>query len=295
MPVLLALFSSALWGTADFLGGNLTKRMSSYVVVGWSQAFGLASVVLICSTFHGWGNWASVLWVGVGTGVSAYFALVFFYSALSQGTMGVVAPITATGAVVPVLFGLLTGDKPSWLQGAGIAVAFVGVIAASGPEISGRNESGWRPLVLAGLSAIGFGVALSFLAVGSRTDVVATLGVERVVTVGLALGSLAVALIRQRSGHGGNGSALTRARDLVALSRPDVVATAAIGIFDIGANIAFGVSTTLGLLSIVAIGGSLYPVVTVILAGIVLKERLARIEKIGVSLALLGVLLISAG
>ena len=90
--------------------------------------------------------------------------------------MGVVAPITALGAVVPVVFGLVEGDQPTALQGVGVVVALVGVVLASGPELTGAKGAGAGPLLLAVVAAVCFGVALTLIALGSRTDALATLG-----------------------------------------------------------------------------------------------------------------------
>jgi len=285
MPILLALASSLLWGTADFLGGTLTRKRSPYVVVGWSQVAGLVLILAAAAVVDRWAVWPDVFLVGAAAGVVGYAGLISFYTALARGTMGVVAPITALGAVVPVVFGLVDGEKPSAVQGAGVVVALVGVVLASGPEIRGAKGAGAGPLLLAVVAAVCFGVALTLIAVGSRTDALATLGVMRVTTVAVSVLLLAVVMLRTRR----------RPAELAAVTRPEVLPLVAVGGFDVTANVTYGIASTMGLLSIVSVAGSLYPVATVLLARFVHHERLMRVQQIGVVLALIGVMLIASG
>ena len=189
--------------------------------------------------------------------------------------MGVVAPIAAMGVVVPVAAGVLDGDRPALIQVLGLVVAIVGVVLASGPELTGK--AGMRPLVLAALAAVGFGLSLTFLAKGSESSVPLTLMLMRasslVVVVVIALAVRSV---------GG-----VRARDLPIL--------AGVGVGDVTANLCFALASTRGLLSLVAVAGSLYPVATIALARFVHHERLARIQYAGVAGAIGGVALIAAG
>ena len=283
MAVLLGVLSSALWGGADFLGGLLTRRRPSAVVVLWSQVAGFIGLLGIGVWRADWAAWAQVLPIGLATGVCAWVALLCFYTALATGTMGIVAPVTSIGVVVPVAYGLATGDRPSSWQSAGIALAVIGIVLASGPEVRGRT--GWRPLLLALVAAAGFGAALTLLSIGSQTDVIATLGVERVATSGLSLLLLL------------GGAALRHRpwRAEIAISPRDMSWCVGIGAADVGANVLFGVATTVGLLPVVSVASSLYPVATVLLAAVILKERLARVEIFGVALSLLGVALIAGG
>jgi drug/metabolite transporter (DMT)-like permease len=285
VPVLLALLSSLLWGTADFLGGTLTRRRSPYTVVGWSQVAGLVVILVAALIVGDWSPWTQVVLVGIAAGATGYVGLLSFYTALARGTMGVVAPVTALGAIVPVVFGLIEGDQPSGVQGIGVVVALVGVVLASGPELTGAKGSGAGALLLAVVAAACFGSALTLIAVGSRTDALATLGVMRVTTVAMSVLLVLVVLVRSRSA----------ARAAVRVSRAEVVPLGAVGVFDVTANITYGIASTLGLLSIVSVAGSLYPVATVLLARFVHHERLMRVQQIGVALALVGVGLIASG
>lgn len=217
MAAALALLSSVLWGSADFGGGLLTRRLSAYAVVGASQAAGLLAVtvaVVATGGFDadpGWLPWA------VAAGAAGAVGLVCFYSALASGTMGVVSPIAALGAVVPVIVGLVEGERPSALALTGIAVALVGVVAASGPEL--RGDTGARPVVLAVAAGIGFGLTIVFLARGAEASALLTLWGMRATSVSAFL--LAAVVLRAAGG-------LT-ARDLAPL--------ATVGVADAGANL----------------------------------------------------------
>jgi drug/metabolite transporter (DMT)-like permease len=156
-----------------------------------------------------------------------------------------------------------------------MALGAAGAVCASGPEL--RGGVGARPLLLALLAAAGFGTVLVALAEGGEHSVPMTLLVMRTTTVGL-LGVVALA----RRSVGGVGSA-------------DIGVLAAIGVSDVVANGCYAAATTTGLLSVVAVLGSLYPAVTVVLARLVHHERLRRVQDLGIALTLAGVALIAAG
>lgn len=280
MAALLALLSSALWGSADFLGGTLSRRRRATVVVGVSQAAGLVLAVVVAGAAGAFGDDRGYLPWAVLSGVAGVVGLVCFYAALAAGTMGVVSPIAALGVVVPVVVGLAEGDRPAHLQLAGIVVAVVGVVLASGPELSGR--AGARPVLLAGVAAVGFGLALLAIAKGSRSSTLMTLVTMRVTSVTLLTLALVVALAR----------GLPRAEVLM---RPrELGLVALVGIGDLAANLTFGLASRRDAIAVVSVLGSLYPVFTVLLARVFHHERLGRLQAVGVVLALAGVVLIAA-
>jgi drug/metabolite transporter (DMT)-like permease len=201
--------------------------------------------------------------------------LVSFYTALGCGTMGVVSPIAALGAIVPVLLGLAQGESPSGLVVAGLVLALLGVVTASGPELEGG--AGARPVLLAAVAGACFGAALVFIERGAQTNAVMTLTGMRLTSVGLFV----VAGLALRTNGG--------------LAPRDLPALAVVGMADVGANLLFAIATQRGLLSVTAVLGSLYPVVTVLLARFVLHERLRVVQQVGVVAALTGVVLVSAG
>ena len=281
MPALLALLSSALWGTADFVGGLLSRRLPAFAVVAWAQACALVAVFVWAVAAQAFGADTGYLPWAMAAGIVGTCSLAAFYAALAVGTMGVVAPIAASGVVVPVLIGLAQGESPSAVQLFGIALAVVGIILASGPELraveGGDAKGGARALVLAALAAVGFGLVLWLIGEAAAYSVPMTLLTQRVTSVTFAI---VVALIVRSMGG-------VRPSDLPAL--------AGVGIADAAANGLFAYSATLGLLSVVSVLGSLYPVATVLLARFVLHERLARVQQIGVVVALVGVVLLGAG
>lgn len=281
MAALLALLSSVLWGSADFLGGTLSRRADSVAVVGASQVMAfclVAPTVLLLGAAadpDGYLPWA------LAAGVVGPTALVTFYAALALGTMGVVAPVSATGAVVPVVIGLASGERPPVAQLLGIGLAIVGVVLASGPELRAvethEARGGARALGLALLAALGFGLTLWLIAGGSRSSVGMTLLVQRGTSAALFL--LGFAVLRRSGG----------------LVRTDWLVLLAIGVGDVAANGLYAVASRSGLLSVVAVLASLYPVATAVLARVFHHERLRPVQVTGVTVALAGVLLIAAG
>lgn len=278
MPAFLALLSSLIWGTSDFLGGTATRRIPGPVVVGLSQLVALLALAPIAVLVGGDGT--SYVVPGIAAGMVGCVSLAAFYRALATGTMGVVAPIASLGVVVPVVVGLARGEAPGTLQVAGIVAAVVGVVLASGPELSGA--AGARPLLLSAMSALGFGTALVLVAQGSRGG-----GVVRVLLVLTVMRISSVLLLTVLL-------VLTRSWRLPVSGR-DMPVLAAIGLGDVLANAAYGVASQGGLLSVVAVLGSVYPVMTVLLARQLLHERLRPIQLAGVGTALAGVVLLAAG
>ncbi len=273
MLSLLALASSVVWGTSDFFAGVASRRRPAVAVVGWTQALALLviSVFVVLRwddlTWHGWPQWA------VGAGLSGMLGLVCFYSALSTGAMGVVAPIAALGVVVPVVLGVASGETPSPWAWIGMLVAIVGVTLASGPELSGDVSA--RPVVLAACAALGFGVALFCLDRGARISTLLTLWGMRATSVTI----LVVVALLVRSVGGVRGR--------------EVPALLAIGCGDLAANGLFAVASSRGQVSVASVLGSLYPVVTTVLARVVLGERLRRVQQVGVGLAIGGAAVIA--
>lgn len=274
MSVVLALLSSLVWGTSDFLGGLLTTRRPAIAVVGASQLVGLAAMTVVVLAGHPLSGTAWIAYA-VPAGLVGSGALCAFYAALSRGTMGVVAPIAATGAAVPVLLGVAFGDAPTALVWAGMAVAVVGTVLASGPDL--RGGVAVRPIALAAVAAVGFGLALVLIDRGAQTSLVSTLWGMR-----LTSGVVFVLIALSRRTTGGLG-----VRDLRVL--------VPVGLGDLAANALFALAADRGMVSVVGVLSSLYPVATIVLARVVLHERLTRVQGVGVTVSLLGVVAIAAG
>lgn len=274
MAVLLALLSSLLWGWSDFLGGTLSRRIPAATVLALSQGIALLALLPVVLLV---GERPSSLLPGLVAGVALAVGLGAFYAALAAGTMGVVAPIAATGAALPVVVGLVRGESPSVLQLAGIVLALLGVVLASGPELAGGAPL--RPLLLAVIAAGAFGMVMVALAKGSEGPagaVLVTLLVLRLTLVGLA-------------------APIALARGLGPGWKPLLPLLALVGVIDVTANACFAYASRSGLLSVVAVLGSLYPVVTVLLARRLHAERLVPLQSAGVVAALAGVALLAVG
>ncbi len=275
MPVILALLSSLVWGLSDFLGGTLSKKRKAVAVIGGSQSFGLLFVSLLAIAFQTW-TWNQSVWInGAIAGAMGLFGLVCFYTALATGQMGIVAPISSLSAVVPVTIGLVQGEQPSTMQLAGIVVALIGVILASGPELNGKVDP--RPVLLALFAAVTFGFCVYFMAQGARINPTMTVTAMRAVQVLLVI-VLFLAI-----------------RNLGGLVKRDIPMLATIGASDAGANVLYTFAASLGLLSVVSVLGSLYPIVTVLLAWWIHKERLMRVQYIGIAITFSGVALLALG
>ena len=278
MGSLLALLSSVLWGTADYLAGNLSKRFKAIAVTGVSQSFGLlfgvVCILLFADFIEPNLSMDGYFLPGVIAGIAGFIGLVAFYTGLATGRMGVVSPISSLSVVIPLVFALAQGERPTVTQTIGIIVAISGAFMASGPEV--RNGLPIKPLMFALIAAIGFGTALTFIAIGSETDSLHTMTAMRVASVSICI---LLAL---------------RFRTVGGFTRNNIPLLIFIGVADFLANFLLGVATTKGLVSIAMVFGSLFPVVTILLAYKFLHERLQKVQYVGIAFAIGGVILIAA-
>lgn len=275
----LALLASLAWGVGDFIGGSRSRVLPVLVVIVCSQVVGflwIAAVAVIAHEPAPGGREAAFAALSAVAGTAG---LACFFRAMAIGKMSLVVPIAATAGVVPVVVGIATGDRPSALQLAGIVVALAGAVLASRePDEEGRGGSKLAAgVLLAALSAFLWGWFFLALDVASDGGAVWASLINR--TTSLALLLVAAAIMRPR----------------LRAARPHMTALAITGSLDVSANLLFAVATTKGLVSLVSVAGSLYPIVTVLLARIVLQERVHRVQEIGVAAALGGVVLIAAG
>lgn len=278
MASLLALLSSAMWGTSDFFAGRLSKKHHPFAVLGFSQVIGLGVgvlIVLISGDWHGKVlGLDGFLITGALAGLCGYIGLACLYEGLSTGRMGVVSPISSMSSVIPLAYALIKGDSLSTITSIGVVIALVGVFCASGPELS--QGLPLKPLLLALGAAAGFGFALTFIAMGSRSSALLTMvsmrGATFFVTMTLA------AKFKTTGGF----------------SAKEMPVLIFIGAADFIANLLLGIACTKGLVSIAMVFGSLYPIATAVLAFRFLHERLHKVQYIGIALAVTGVSLISA-
>jgi len=275
LALVLALGSSVVWGSADFAGGLLTRRLPVFGVTIVSQAAGFAAVLVVLAirgTIDG-RSFAIGLLAGLGGGAG----LAAFYRALSLGTMSVVSPVAACGAIVPFGISLATGERPGAIALVGACAALAGAVLASTEERRAASPERGRAIVLAVVAAVALGLFVYFLGLGSREgDPWSTL-------VGARIGSLALLVV-----------VAAALRAPVRIPRASLAAVAAVGLADVSANALFAFASGHGLLSLVSVLGSLFPVVTVVLAHVVLGERLTRAQQVGVAVALGGVAAIAA-
>lgn len=275
----LALFASLMWGFGDFIGGSKSRVLPVLVVLVCSQLVGLVWIATVAVAAHEAAPGTREILMAALSALFGTAGLACFFRAIAVGTMSLVVPIAATAAVVPVVVGIATGDRPSALQASGMIVALAGAVMASrepDPEGTGVGRLAAGAL-LAGLSALFIGGFFLTIDVASDGGAVWASLVNRITSVTLLL---TAALVM---------------RPPLRLARPHLPALALAGTLDVSANLAFAAATTKGLVSLVSVAGSIYPVITVLLARLVLREQVHRIQEAGVLIALTGVVLIAAG
>ncbi|OLE36089.1 MAG: hypothetical protein AUG48_08630 [Actinobacteria bacterium 13_1_20CM_3_68_9] len=277
LGIALGLASSVAWGVSDFLGGLQSRRISALTVLLVSQPVGLVLALVIALAVGGDPLSARDVAIAVGAGAAVVLALGAFYQAMALGSVSVVATIGALGVLVPVGAGLIRGDRPAAIQAAGAVAGIVGIVLVAREPDPEWRAAGRTSVGLAALAALGFGVFFVGLDAASGPKPAWTI-------VAVRVGGVVTLLI-----------AAAFARPSMRIERGLLPALLTIGCFDVLANSLFAVATNHGLLSLVAVAGSLYSAVTVLLARFVLGERLAPIQRAGVLLALIGVSLIAAG
>jgi drug/metabolite transporter (DMT)-like permease len=277
VAVVLALSSAVVYGASDFLGGLASRRTSVFGVVALSQVVGLAALLVLLPWLGGPVDAADLGW-GAAAGVAGATGLVVFFRTLAGGVMSVVAPVTAvTAAAVPVLVGLASGDEIGTWAAVGIALALVAVVLVSAESgLSALRAA--RPTALAPALLAGSMFGLFFVLL-DRTS--ADAGLTPLVTARIASVTLVVLIALA----GRQSLRVTRsALPLVALS----------GLGDMAANGLFLLATQAdGQLAITGVLASLYPVSTVVLAQVVLRERLVGAQVAGLLTAATAVVLIT--
>ena len=273
----LALLSSAAWGVSDFLGGLQTRRLSALTVLLVSQPVGLVLALAVALAFGGSHLSEGDAAIATGAGISAVLALGAFYRAMALGSISVVSTIGALGVLVPVAVGVARGDSPGAVQWLGAAAGIAGVML-----VSREPDEEWRSATrasvgLAALAGVGFGVFFLGLDLSAGESPAWTIVAARV-------GGVATLLV-----------AAAFMRPSMAIPSSLWPPLLAIGFFDVLANSLFAVATNHGILALVSVAGSMYAAVTVLLARVILGERLAQVQRLGVVVGLLGVALIAAG
>jgi drug/metabolite transporter (DMT)-like permease len=270
----LALAAAASWGVGDFLGGLKSRSLSPIAILIVAQPIGLTLLAIWVAVRGEGPPGSSVLWACPAS-VLGTTGLVAFYRGMAAGALSIVAPIAGAGAAIPVIWGLARGDHPSGFQELGFVAALVGVVLASferKPQATRLAAGvGW-----AAIAMLAFGAYYIPMHAASHGDFLWAAFVFRLTSTTLV--AAAWLILRPR-----------RAR------RADLPVLASIGVLDTGGNVFFAAASARGLVSVVSILASLYPVVTVLLARAVLHERVHRSQELGIALALAGIVLISAG
>ena len=275
--VLLALVTALCYGLANYAGALVTRAhpLAGVLLVG--QTVGVVGAGALLAVSGGALPADQPLVLGALAGVCNAVSLACLYAAAAAGPISIVAPIGATGAVVPVAVALLAGERPALVQLLGIPLAVGGVVLAAARESGGTAHAAPRTLLLAAGSALSFGGFLALFGAASDASAPWALFSSRATLVAC---TAAVVLGRRLP---------------VAVPVERLAAVALPGLLLLVGTVSYGIATTQGLVSVVAVLATLAPVVTVGLAVVVLGERLARRQQVGVVTALLGVVLLAAG
>jgi drug/metabolite transporter (DMT)-like permease len=279
--IALGLLSSLLWGLSDYLGGLKSRTFPVPVVLAMMYLSSLAVTLAFVAARGEGPPPAENLFAALGAGLVGIAGLSAFYRALAIGTMSIVAPIASTGVALPVIVGLIGGDRPGLLRSAGLALAVVGIVLASREDDEGAANARHQRLsiVLAIVAGLGFGSYFVLAEIASSGDVGWALVLSRTSAFPI-IATIALVVLRRAGVRPGG-------RELAVL--------AGIGLLDLGANFLYNYASTIGELSSVAVASSLYPVTTVMLAALLLGERVQGVQRLGVVIALAGVVAIAAG
>jgi drug/metabolite transporter (DMT)-like permease len=274
--LLLALGASLAWGVADFVGPWQGRALGALRVMFWAQIAGMLAIGLaVAVRGDGPAGW-QVLYA-IPAALSGTLGLIAYYRGMAIGAMAVVAPIAGASAIVPVIFGIARGDRPHEAQYVGIGCALVGVVLASQEHQERAERKIAAGVGLALLAALGFGFYFPAMHAAGEVDAWWSSLVFRVTATAI----IAVAVAGKRPA--------------LRLSRWKLAIVLGVGLGDTLGNALFAAASHAGgLISLTSVLASLYPIVTVLLAAVVLNERIAPLQRLGVVLTLGGVILISA-
>jgi len=276
MAAVLALAGALGWGVGDFLGGLAARRLAVLTVLVVSQAVGLVGVYLwVAISGDAFPGVAELLPAAAG-GIAALAGLAALYRGFAIGAMGIVAPISAASPIVPLAVDAARGETPNAVQWLGIVLVVSGIVVLSREATAGGSRVA-AGAGLAVVAALGFG--LFFVGIDAGSDESAAWAVAASRSASLPVAVVAALL---------TASALTTPRRMFPL-------VAGVGIFDTGANVLVALASTRVAIGIVAVLASLYPVTTVVLAWLVLGERLGASKRIAGAIALGGAALVAAG
>jgi drug/metabolite transporter (DMT)-like permease len=275
LGIAFGLAAASSWGTGDFCAGLASRRVHVFGVVIVSQLVGLGLLVTVALLLpEPVPGIPDMLWGGIA-GVAGAVGLAALYRGLATGPMGVVAPLAAVVSVImPLFFGLFVEGIPAWSQILGFGLALCAVWLITRRRQGARIQA--RHLALALTAGFGFGVFLILIDHVSTTAVLWPLAAARAASV------LALVVV------------LLLTRQPIAPAASQIPLLVLVGLFDTGGNVFYALAARAGRLDIAAVLGALYPATTVILARLILKERLSRQQELGLALALLAVMLMAS-
>jgi len=287
MVILLGLAAAVLYGSGDFLGGMATRKAHVLAVLTVANTAAMIVALAVAAMSPGHLSLAGLAW-GISAGLTGGFGLIIFYIGLATGPMSVVAPVSGLlSTVLPVAVALAEGERPGPGVYAGALLCLVAVVlVSSGGDTSAVPGPG-RPGSPGRGRAIGYGVAsgalfgLFFLLIRNAGQS----GTFWPVAAG-RIGELAIVLIA--------GAVLGRGLLPRGTSALPLLAAAGAGVIDVVANICYVAATRTGMFGLAVVLASLYPGVTVLLARVVLGERLGWVQRAGLALAAIGILLVAA-
>jgi uncharacterized membrane protein len=284
MVVLLGLAAAVLYGSGDFLGGMASRRAHVLTVLTLVETAGVIVALAAAVMSAGPASLPGLAW-GFGAGLVGGLGLIVFYAGLAAGPMSVVAPVSGlVSTVLPVAVALAEGERPGAGVYAGALLCLVAIVLASaGPDASGNQSRAplGRALAYGTASGVSFGLFFLLIRNAGQSGEVWPVAAGRIGELAVVLAAAAVlrpGLLRGIGGGIGGGIPL---------------AAASAGVIDVLANLCYVAATRIGAFGLAVVLASLYPGVTVLLARVVLGERLRWIQRLGLGLAAIGILLVT--
>ncbi|MCP5514159.1 MAG: DMT family transporter [Spirochaetales bacterium] len=278
MVIIYALMSAFAFGTADFLGGFSSRKNSTTAAVAWSQGAGLITVLIaapLLGSFRVTG--ADIFW-GMAAGISGAAGVMVLFHGLSKGIASVISPLAAlSGAVLPVLFGFLAGERPPLLTWTGVALSLPAILLLSWEKRGRKNDHVLRSVRLGLISGAFFGGFFIMISRTSDGSGIWPLAAARFATVPLFI---LLTIFR---------------KSRIILEKGTRRVTVLSGFLDMAANVFYLLAARTGYLIIAVILSALYPAPTVLLQKIVLHEKLTVLRIAGLVLSIAGAALIGAG
>jgi drug/metabolite transporter (DMT)-like permease len=276
LAIAFALGSSGLWGVCDFAGGILSRRYAVVAITVLVQGSALVGAAVIAASARPSADLNGVL-IGLAAGACGSVSVTAFYRAMSLGLISVASPLLSSGSVLAFAIAVAAGERPSALAITGAGLALAGTVLTALEE-HGSGGDRRTAVSFSALSAVAFGCALYLLGRASHET-----------------GSIVAVLSQRTSSFLVLALLAARFRPSLRIGRRGLAAVAAIGIGTTGALLLFGLAANRGLISIVSILSSLYPIVTVLLAHAFLGERLRGRQLAGIPVMLAGIALVAAG